>query len=150
MRVRTAAPLAAAALLAGSAVHANAAAPKPKPKPITKTYSVTGVPFPAPPTGPSCSLSPQGVGTTRETITVKGPGKLVAEVTGFTGDWDMALLSNSGTMLVQGAGADAGNTDAAPKESLVYKAKKAQTFFLDVCNFAGTPQATVKYVFTYS
>lgn len=147
MRVRTAAPLAVAVVLTGAAVEANAAPPKP----ITKTYQVQGVPHPVPPTGPSCSSSPAGVSEVRETIKVSGPGKLVVEVTKFTGDWDIGLYGGSGeTMLAQGGGADAGNTDTAPKETLTYKSKKAQTLFLDVCNFAGTPTAEVKYTYTYS
>jgi len=149
MRVRTAAPLALAVILAGGAVDANAA-PR-KPKPITKSYDVTGIPHPNPPTGPSCSSAPEGVSEHRETLKVTGPGKLVVEVTKFTGDWDIGLYGGSGeTMLAQGGGADAGNTDAAPKESLTYKSKKAQTLFIDVCNFAGTPNASVKYTYTYS
>lgn len=148
MRVRTAVPLAVAVVLASAALDASAA---PKPKPITKTYDVTGVPHPNPPTGPSCSASPAGVSETRETIKVTGPGKLVVEVTKFTGDWDIGLYGGSGeTLLAQGGGADAGNTETAPKETLTYKSKKAQTLYLDVCNFAGTPNATVKYVYTYS
>ncbi|HEX8003462.1 MAG TPA: hypothetical protein VF519_12280 [Mycobacteriales bacterium] len=148
MRVRTAAPLAVAAVvLAGAAVDAGAA---PKPKPITKSYQVTGIPHPNPPSGPSCSSAPEGVSEHRETIDVKGPGKLVVEVTGFTGDWDIGLFGKGDVNLAQGGGADSPNTETAPKETLTYKSKKAQTLFLDVCNFVGSPQANVKYTYTYS
>lgn len=148
MRVRTAAPLAAALVLAGVGVEANAA-PR-KPKPITKTYPVQGIPHPNPPEGPSCSSAPEGVSEHRETIKVTGPGKLVVEVTGFTGDWDTGLYGANEVNLAQGGGADTPNTDAAPKETLTYKSKKAQTLYLDVCNFLGSPTATVKYTYTYS
>ncbi|HVF03626.1 MAG TPA: hypothetical protein VNA20_02180, partial [Frankiaceae bacterium] len=73
MRVRTAAPLAVAVVLAGAAVEVNAAPPAKK-KPITKTYAVQGVPHPVPPTGPSCSSAPAGVSEVRETIKVTGAG----------------------------------------------------------------------------
>ena len=147
MRVRTAAPLAVAVVLAGAAVDASAA---PKPKPITKSYQVTGVPHPNPPSGPSCSSAPEGVSEHRETIKVTGPGKLVVEVTGFTGDWDIGLYSPAGVNLAQGGGADSPNTETAPKETMTYKSKKAQTLLLDVCNFVGSPTANVKYTYTYS
>lgn len=150
MRVRTAAPFAVAVVLTGAAVEVNAAPPA-KPKPISKTYQVQGVPHPVPPTGPSCSSAPAGVSEVRETIKVAGPGKLVVEVTKFTGDWDIGLYGGSGeTLLAQGGGADAGNTETNPKETLTFKSKKAQTLYLDVCNFAGTPTAEVKYTYTYS
>lgn len=149
MRVRTAAPLAVAVVLTGAAVEVNAAPPA-KPKPITKTYQVQGIPHPIPPTGPSCSSSPAGVSEVRETIKVAGPGKLVVEVTKFTGDWDIGLYGAGDVLLAQGGGADAGNTETNPKETLTFKSKKAQTFFLDVCNFLGTPTAEVKYTYTYS
>lgn len=149
MRVRTAAPLAIAVVLAGAAVDASAAPPR-KPKPITKSYAVRGIPHPNPPSGPSCSSAPAGVSEHRETIKVTGPGKLVVEVTGFIGDWDIGLFSNGEVNLAQGGGADSPNTETAPKETLTYKAKKAQTLFLDVCNFLGSPNANVKYTYTYS
>ena len=148
MRVRTAVPLAILVLAAG-AVNAEAA-PKKKPKPITKSYTVTGMlPHPNPPTGPSCSSAPNGVSEHRETLKVTGAGKLVVEVRGFTGDWDIGLYDKTDTNLAQGGGADSPNTETAPVETLSYKGKKAQTLYIDVCNFAGSPNATVKYTYTY-
>ena len=148
MRVRRAVPLAILVLAVG-AVNAEAA-PKKKPKPITKSYTVQAFPYPSPPTGPSCSEAPEGVGEHRETINVSGPGKLVVEVRGFTGDWDIGLYDKNGTNLAQGGGADSPNTDTAPAETLSYKSKKAQTLHIDVCNFLGSPSANVKFTYTYS
>jgi hypothetical protein len=149
MRVRRATPLALVALTVLGATHAEAA--KPKKKPITKSYSVTAVPHPYPPSGPSCSDSAEGTSEHRETIKVTGPGKLVVNVTGFNGDWDSGLYDKNNNNLVMGGGSDTPNTSTDPAEEvLTYKSKKAQTLYLDVCNFAGSPTAQVKYVYTYS
>jgi hypothetical protein len=149
MRVRSAAVPLAILVLAAGAVNAEAA-PKKKPKPITKSYTVSATPYPYPPTGPSCSESTEGATEHRETLKVTGAGKLVVEVRGFTGDWDIGLYDKAGTNLAMGAGSDTPNTDTAPSETLTYKSKKAQTLYIDVCNFLGTPSATAKYTYTYS
>ena len=147
MRVRRAVPLAILVLAVG-AVNAQAA-PKKKPKPIVKSYTVTGkVPHPNPPTGPSCSESP-AVSEHRETIKPTGPGKLVVEVRGFTGDWDIGVFDKNGTNLAQGGGADTPNNETAPVETLSFKNKKAQPLSIDVCNFLGSPNANVKFTYTY-
>jgi type 1 fimbria pilin len=149
MRVRTAAPIALAVLVAvGPAAHAA-----PKKKPITKTYDLTLAPAPDASTSSSCSSAAlqEGGNMDTETIKVTGAGKLSVKITGFTGDWDMAVLSSSGSMLTEGAGTSTPNTDTNPgEETLKYKSKKAQTLALRVCNFLGTPQATVTYTYTYN
>jgi hypothetical protein len=151
MRVRRAAPLALVALTVLGATHAEAAKPKKKPKPITKSYSVTALPHPYPPSGPSCSDSAEGVSEHREEIKVTGPGKLVVTVTGFTGDWDSGLYDKNGNNLQMGQGSDTPNTSTDPAEEVLkYPSKKAQTLYLDVCNFIGSPTAQVKYVYTYN
>jgi hypothetical protein len=145
MRVRTAAPVALAVLVAvGPAAHA---APK-KPKPISKTFSVTAAPNPNPPMGPSCAGMTEGVNGHAETIKVTGAGTLSAKVSGFVGDWDLGVYVNGGNVAM-GSGNDSGNTDTAPEEVLKMKVKKAGTFELRVCNFAGSPQATGTFTFTY-
>jgi hypothetical protein len=147
MRVRTAAPIALAVLVAvGPVAHA---APKKKPKPITKTFAVTAAPNPNPPMGPSCSMMTEGVNGHAETIKVTGPGVLSAKVSGFVGDWDTGVYVNGGNVAM-GSGNDSGNTDTAPMETLKYKVKKAGTVELRVCNFAGSPQATGTFTFTYN
>jgi hypothetical protein len=150
MRVRRATPLALAALAVLGATHAEAA--KPKKPPITKSYSVTGVPHPYPPSGPSCSDSAEGTSEHRETINVTGPGKLVVTANGFSGDWDIGLYDKSNTNLSMGSGTDTPPADptAPGEEILKYTSKKAQTLNIDVCNFAGSPTAQVKFVYTYS
>lgn len=149
MRVRTAVAVAVAVTAAAGSLAPAQAAPKKKPKPIVKSYTVQAIPHPNPPMGPSCSGSPRDVSENRQAIKVTGPGKLTVEVTGFVGDWDIGVFDAKDSNLAQGGGADAGNTETAPRETLVYKNKKAQTLNIDVCNFAGTPRANVKLVYTY-
>jgi hypothetical protein len=149
MRVRTVAPIALAVLVAvGPAAHAA-----PKKKPLTKTYSLTLAPAPDASTTTSCSSAAlkEGVNMATEPIKVTGPGKLSVKITGFTGDWDMAVLSSSGFALTEGGGTSTPNTDTNPgEETLKYKSKKAQALSLRVCNFLGTPQVTVTYTYTYN
>jgi hypothetical protein len=149
MRARTAAVVGLAALVAaGAPAHA---ATKKKPKPISKTYPVQLLPYPDPVEEVSCETAPaQAVHRTR--LKVSGAGKLVVEVSGFEGDWDVAVLSSSGAFLTEGSGTaiDEPASMTAGLERLTYKSKKAQTLLIDVCNFLGTPNANVKYTYTFS
>jgi len=153
MRVRTLAPLAVAALVASAYAPAHAAPPKKK-KPITKTYTLRLLPTQDATEATACSgdLRTADVNTDFETIKVTGPGILTAEINGFVGDWDMSVWSSSGSMLSEGGGTTTPETlqNTAPKETMKYKSKKAQTLTLRVCNFNGTLDATVKYTYTYS
>lgn len=148
MRVRSVVTVAVVATVAvGSLVPAQAAAKK---KPIVKNYTVSNMlPYPSPPTGPSCSEAPEGVSEHRLPLKVTGPGKLQVTVNGFTGDWDIGVYNAAGSNLAMGGGADSPNTETAPQETLTYKSKKAQTLFVDVCNFLGSTEAKVKLVYTY-
>lgn len=156
MRVRSAAPLAIAAVVAGgSLLPAQAAGTK---KPLTKTYKVTLTPAPVeiPLQEGACASDLREPGATVDIkqIKVTGPGKLVVKVSGFHGDWDTSVWSSNGTSLAEGGGTstpDAFSTPATPlTEDMIYKSKKAQTLFLRVCNYVGGPEATVKYTYTYS
>jgi type 1 fimbria pilin len=153
MRVRTAAPLALAALVAVGAPAQ--AAVKAKPKPQSKTYNLTLAPSPDASEATGCSgpTRTDGVNMDVETIKVTGPGLLSVEVTGFSGDWDTSVYNAAGSQLTEGGGTGtppADPTATGLKEVLKYKNKKAQTLSLRVCNFLGSPNATVKYTFVYS
>lgn len=152
MRVRSAAPLAIAAIVAaGSLAPATAA---PKKKPIKKTYTLQLAPSPDATEATACSGDTRtaDVNTNFHTIKVTGPGLLTAKVTGFSGDWDMSVYNTAGAMLTEGAGTTTPETftNTAPVETMKYKSKKAQTLILRVCNFLGTPNATVSYTYVYS
>jgi hypothetical protein len=149
MRIRTAAPLAIAALLAVSA-SGHAAS---KPKPITGTFKSTLAPMPA--TLESCLSPAQVEGVNKHSVPIKvaGPGTLAVKVTGFYGDWDTILTSSTGAVLAEGGGTNVDGTNSTPvapvSETLKYKSKKAQTLTLVVCNFSGSPEATTTYTYTY-
>jgi hypothetical protein len=152
MRVHRAIPVALVVLSAVGATHAEA---KPKKPPITKAYDVTAAPLPMPAQGANyCVDHKDGVQKHRETLTVTGPGKLVLEITGTQGDWDSAVVDKNGFPLQASEGTSTGDPNATNTGDLVdtlkWKSKKAQTVFLDVCNFAGGPKAHVTYTFTYA
>ncbi|MCA1824229.1 MAG: hypothetical protein ABR520_11880 [Mycobacteriales bacterium] len=153
MTARQVASTAIAALLVTSAFAPAYAKPKPKPKPkpITKTYTATEpVPYPAATT--ICDGAPEGVSLNREPFKVPAAGLFYAEMTGFEGDWDMRVVDSSGEVITEGSGTSTPNTNVpgSNKDSLEFKVKKAGDIVLEVCNFAGTPTATVTYTFTYA
>jgi type 1 fimbria pilin len=156
MRVRTAAPLAlAVVVVVGAPAYA-----KSKPKPLTKTYSVTLAPqadlTTAAGSGACSSKAAQeGVNISTTKISVTGPGTLAVKMTGFSGDWDLAVRDLSGSTLTEGGGTDTPGfaTPAAPAdETLKYKYKKTKpvSFNLVACNYLGTPNATITYTYTYA
>ena len=152
MNARTATTIALAVVVAGGA-NAQAATkvrPKPKPKPIVKEYTVTATPYPNAAATAACDEPLEGT-FHRETIKPTGPGVLTVEVTNFYGDWDTGVFNAGGSLLREGSGTAA--DDPQPEkgvEKLIYTSRKAQTLHIDVCNFAGTPTADVKLVYTYS
>ena len=149
MRVRTAALISLAVIAAAAPADA---ATKKKPKPIVKEYSVTAAPYPKAVATQSCEEPPE-TSVHHTVINVTGRGKLTVTVSGFTGDWDTAVFNNkTGGFLAEGGGVNA--DDVPPNtgdksEVLKYTVKKAQPLRIDVCNFAGSPTAKVKVVFTY-
>jgi hypothetical protein len=151
MRVRSAAPLALAVIAAaGSLAPAEAAKKKP---PIKKSYSLTLAPLPDATEAVGCESAgrAEDVNMDNHTIKVAGPGVLTVKVTGFNGDWDASLINSSGSFVAAAAGTSTPNTSTTPGEDVMkYKSKKAQTLTLRVCNFAGTPAATVAYTYVYA
>lgn len=152
MRVRSAAPLALAAIVAAGSLAPAAAAPKKKP--LKKTYALTLAPSPDASESTACSGETRtaDVNTDFEDIKVTGPGLLSVKVTGFSGDWDMSVWNKAGAQLTEGGGTTTPETftNTAPTETLKYKSKKAQTLTLRVCNFLGSPNASVSYTYTYN
>lgn len=140
---------------AGSLAPAAAAAKK---KPIKKTYALELSPAPVENilVERSCGspLRQPGTDVDVQKIKVTGAGTLYVKVSGFTGDWDTALYSPSGAILAEGGGSAApqylSTPDAPINDTMAYRAKKAQTFHLRVCNYLGDMNATVTYTFTYS
>ena len=143
---RTASWLLAAALLAVVVPSADAA----KRKPMSGTYSVT-LPVPYPLEGSSGNHCTEGVdGATRAAKNFKFPaqGAFDATMRGFAGDWVMELYDSKGRLVATAASLDL----TSGTRTLKWKKKRAgsETMTLAVCNFGGTPQATVQWKFVFS
>jgi hypothetical protein len=148
MNSRSLALVATTGVLAFGAFAPATAAPKTKP--ITMEYDVQGLPNPTPPSGTTClDDSFEGFSRTTKTIKTTGKGVLSVTVNGFDGDWDITLMDKDGEELASGTGTTTGG--GAPQmdaeDTLVQKFKKADTFQVAVCNYAGSPQAHVKLTY---
>lgn len=145
MRLRTAAVTALVAVAAAGTLAPASAGPKPKPKPITKTYEVG--PLMADPTpilGDVCTPTIEQA-RHAEPFKVPAAGRLKVTIE-FTGDWALGMRDKKkGTQIASSDGA----TPETP-ESMDVKFKKPTEIFIDACNFAGAPTATVTYTFTYA
>ena len=123
-------------------------------KPISKSYTATA---PAPdPTNAAgvndytvCAMT---VPNSFDKHEFKAPaaGKLKVTVTDIYGDWDLLITDGAG--IERGSSGSGGyGTPVAPStESTTVKIKKAGTYNIIACNWAGAPTASVKYVFTYA
>ena len=151
MNARRALPLAAVAVgLAATLAPAGAAAPKT----ISKTYDMQLLPLPLPAQGTVTCLPAdgmEGLNKHTETLTAPAKGLLLAQVSGFTGDWDISVFTASGKNIGVGSGTSTGGGAPAMNatDKIKLKIKAAGTYQIVMCNYAGTPQATGKYTFTY-
>jgi hypothetical protein len=127
---------------------------KAKPKPITKTFTMQLLPVPDPPQGTSCTRAElEGVAMHSETVAAKGAGTLFAKASGFSGDWDITVVDAADDSVIDvGSGTSTGGGAPAQNgvDTVTVKVKRATTFTVRYCNFAGTPQATGTYTFTYA
>ena len=134
-----------ALVAAGSTAPATA-----KPAPVKKSFQVSA--FPPDPT--------YGLGVTQGTCNqvnamshvdtaIKTPfaGTLTVDLTGFTGDWDLALYDSAG-VLVQKSSQSATDPVDRPEHVAQGMQKAGLTFKIRACNFAGGQTATVSYVMT--
>ena len=148
-------PLVALAVMtAALAAPADAA-----PKTIEKSFDVT-IPVPlagatSDPTAPvACSgaVAPFPMSSHVESFKAPAAGTLKVEVTGFVGDWDVALDSG-GKRLAEGDNASVTPTSMSTGsivEKLTYKVKKPGKLDIQVCNFLGGPTGSGKYTFTFT
>ncbi len=114
------------------------------PKPIKKTFTAAATPDPTATATSAChGLTP----SSRFTVPFKVPaaGKLVVDLSGFQGDWDLIVESKGGSTLGESAG-----FVEATKETVSLKFKKATEVVIVACNFAGGPTASGAYTFTFS
>lgn len=124
--------------------HSAAAAP---PKPISETYKATApVPDPTPAARGDVTCDHMlPMSKFEKKIKVPSPGTLKVEYVQQTLDWALAVRNSKGQKL---ASADGGTPEVIEKLSV--KLKSAGSYTIDACNFAGGPEATVKYTFTPS
>lgn len=144
MRLRTAAVTSVVAVAAAGALAPALAAP-PKPKPVKKSYTATAaMPDPTPitgETGGNCSpLLDQA--KHEEPFTMPFAGTLKVDLTGFQGDWALAILNSKGEKI---ADHDNDATSSAPDapSQIILKVKKKTDLVIRACNFAGGPEAQV-------
>lgn len=142
--------LAATLVTAGLAGDAGAA-PKKKPKPITKTYEATA-PAPDFTNLASDGVCKRNVPQSWHTHTFKAPaaGRLAVVVSEFLGDWDVIILDPKGTEIAKGDLLEQGTPVTPETEPASAKIRKAGSYQIIACNWAGGPTATVKYTFTYA
>lgn len=125
------------------------------PAPQEGSFSAQLLPFPklttwGDPLGmtqPGCLAGEQDVHWTAEEFTAKSKGTLVAETSGFTGDYDLYLLDDTGLAVVR---SDASQIqDQAPAvESVTLAMKPKQKVSIAVCNWLAAPDVTVGWTFT--
>ena len=147
MSRRTLVPVAVVGVLAAAlGLPAEAAPP-----PITKTYSVTLLPFPQAQWGSACQEKSPIPSDHEEPFKAPAPGTLKVVISDFNGDFDGAVVDSTGKYLAASDNAAATpNTSPGIKESITYKVKKPQDLLIRVCNFLASPQATVTYTFTFA
>lgn len=125
--------------LLGVAVAPSLAAPK---KPIEKSYTATA---PVPGGAVDCEGTVPDSAQLDE-FKVPAAGKLQVDLSGFLGDWDMAITSGGSELGVsQNIQPIGGDT-----ENISLKFKKPTTITIAVCNYNGGPTGNVKLKFTYS
>lgn len=132
------------AVIAAAGTPAHAASKKP----IVKNYTFTDrTPDPTidafSGAAGSCSL---GKLPMEKPIPFKVPaaGSISAEMSGYTGDWAIEILSPQGEMLSSGDGQTPLTLDSAST-----KVKKPGTYKIFPCNITGTLTANVKVTFKY-
>ena len=122
-----------AAKKASGSYQATAAAPDPTP--------FTGE------TGGNCSPTLDQAKHEQE-IGIPAAGTLQVDLSGFAGDWDLALLNSKGQKIADSAQDMVSEAPDKP-EKIKVKIKAKGTYTIRACNFAGGPTANVKWVHTY-
>jgi hypothetical protein len=140
------------ALLVAAGVAALPADAATRKKPIKGSYALTLVPDP---TGEAASVVGEGcvgvnpAGQDRHTFKVPAKGRLAVVLdspdptgAGVT-DWDLYVLDGDDAIVASSHG-------GTSHEETSMKLKKKQNLTFWVCNLAGQPNGTVRYLFTYA
>lgn len=126
------------AALVGVAVLPSSAAPKP----MKGAYTAAA---PVPGGVATCDGTVPG-STHVQTVKLPAAGRMTAELSRFTGDWDFYLRANGSDLSASESGGIGGAEDA--KEIVTAKIKKATTVSIVSCNWAGGPSGAVTWVYT--
>jgi hypothetical protein len=149
MRLRTAALTAMVAVAAAGTLAPAVAAPQPKP--VKHSYEATApVPDPTPFTGQTGGNCSPTLDDAKHEEPFKMPfaGTLTVDLTGFQGDWALAVLDAKGEKLADHDNdVLAGEAVDAPSQ-IILKVKKPTELIIRACNFAGGPTAQVDILAT--
>lgn len=141
-------PLVAASLAAACLV-APAAEAKHR-KPLSGRYDLTlPVPFPGESSsGSHCQDAPEGVSKDTRVLTLPAAGQFKLTLAGYTGDWVVELTDAKGRLVGSAGGVSTG----ASTMSVSYRKKsaKSEKLTVAVCNYLGTPQGRVAWIFTFT
>lgn len=138
-------PLALVLITAVAATAAPSVA-APKPKPIKQEVPFTD----ATPDYSGWAIGPDshcaGLLPREEPYVFKAPaaGTLKVSISGFTGEWALDLRNEKGDVLAET------DTLHPELETLSIKVRKPTVVHVAPCNLAGTPEALISLVFTYS
>jgi hypothetical protein len=145
-----------AAAFQASALAANGRASKAGKK-VSDSFSVQLAPFPklaawgdvAGIKEPGCLSGQENVNWQSHAFKAPANGVLTASLKGFTGDWDLYILNSAKDRVTPLARSenDQVSAGAAAEEEAVYPVKKAQTYNITPCNWAGQPNMTVNFIF---
>lgn len=143
MRARTALAAGLSGLLTVCAAVPSVAATR-KPKPIRGTYQAQATPDPTTTSEVTGTCNPvTPTGKHEKAFTVPARGYLHVELQN-TLDWALAVLTEDGEVLSEQDGGLPND-----KEMTDVSFRRKTKVLLRACNFAGEPQVTVNYVFTY-
>ena len=140
------------ALVAAGFAGEATAAPK-KRKPISHSYQATApLPDPSNYADDTYSVCAQNVPQSFHTHEFKAPapGKLKVTLSNFLGDWDLLLLDPKGTEVGAGVASDLGTPGSSVAEVASVKVRKAGTYKIIACNWAGGSTGDVKYTFEFA
>ena len=125
------------------------------PAPSEGSFSAQLLPFPklaawgdpAGLTQPGCLSGQPEIHYHMHPFTAPSKGTLTAKAHGFTGDFDLYLVDDTGFALVRSE-AEQIQAQAPAEENVSLALKAKQEVQIAVCNWLGAPDVTVDYTFT--
>ena len=138
MRTRLVLAVLPVALLGVAVAPSSAAGPKPMKGAYTAAAPVPGGAI-------ECDGTVPG-SVHKQEVKLPGAGKLLVNLKGFTGDWDLFVRANGAELSASTSGSIGGAENAV--ETAAVKIKKATTVSIDSCNWAGGPSGAVDWEFT--